>query len=83
MGRHHATPEGEIPFTADEEAARDAEEARWVADAPLRASRAAADATGFTEEQRKFLAKNTTDQKLVDAIVAVDPAAAQVEDAQP
>jgi hypothetical protein len=27
MSRHHMTPEGPVPFTAEEEAARDAEEA--------------------------------------------------------
>jgi hypothetical protein len=29
MARFHATAEGNIPFTAEEEAARDAEEAQW------------------------------------------------------
>lgn len=29
MARHHATPEGNIPFTAEEEIARDAEIAAW------------------------------------------------------
>ena len=33
MTRHHATPEGNIPFTAAEETARDAEEAAWAAGA--------------------------------------------------
>jgi len=32
MARFHATPEGNIPFTAEEEAARDIEEAQWVAE---------------------------------------------------
>ena len=31
MTRHHMTPEGPVPFTAEEEAARDAEEAAWAA----------------------------------------------------
>jgi hypothetical protein len=30
MSRHHMTAEGPIPFTAEEEAARDAEEAAYV-----------------------------------------------------
>ena len=30
MGRFHATPNGNVPFTAEEEAARDAEEAAWA-----------------------------------------------------
>ncbi len=29
MARFHATPEGDIPYTAEEEALRDAEEAQW------------------------------------------------------
>jgi len=29
MARFHATQEGNIPFTEEEEAARDAEEAQW------------------------------------------------------
>lgn len=29
MARFHATPEGDIPYTAEEEAQRDAEEAQW------------------------------------------------------
>ena len=33
MTRYTATPEGNIPFTAEEEAARDAEEASWAAGA--------------------------------------------------
>jgi len=31
MARHHMTSNGPVPFTAEEEAARDAEEAAWVA----------------------------------------------------
>lgn len=30
MSRHHMTAEGPIPFTAEEEAERDAEEAAWA-----------------------------------------------------
>ena len=33
MTRYHATPEGRVPFTAEEEAARDAAEAAWAAGA--------------------------------------------------
>ena len=32
MSRHHMTAEGPIPFTAEEEAARDVEEAAWAAE---------------------------------------------------
>lgn len=32
MSRHHMTAEGPIPFTAEEEAQRDAEEAAWAAE---------------------------------------------------
>lgn len=31
MARHHMTVNGPVPFTAEEEAARDAEEAAWAA----------------------------------------------------
>ena len=41
MTRYHTTAEGNIPFTAEEETARDAEEASWAAGAD---DRAAADA---------------------------------------
>lgn len=33
MARFHATPSGDVPFTAEEEAARDAEEAAYAAGA--------------------------------------------------
>ena len=36
MARHHATPEGNIPFTAEEEAEWDAEEAAYAANADTR-----------------------------------------------
>ena len=36
MTRYHATPQGNIPFTAEEEAARDAAEAEWAAGADTR-----------------------------------------------
>ena len=38
MTRHHATPNGSVPFTAAEETARDAEEATWTAAADDRAA---------------------------------------------
>jgi len=38
MTRYHATPEGNIPFTAEEEAARDTEEAVWNSGADERKS---------------------------------------------
>jgi len=40
MARHRATPDGNIPFTAEEEAARDAQEAAQAAKAPARAAAA-------------------------------------------
>jgi len=48
MPRFHATPNGDVPFTAEEEAARDAEEAAWAAgekdrnNATMKEARAAA-----------------------------------------
>ena len=41
MTRYHATSKGNVPFTAEEETARDAEEAAWTAGAD---DRLAADA---------------------------------------
>jgi hypothetical protein len=38
MARFHATSEGQIPFTPEEELARDAEEAAWAASANDRAA---------------------------------------------
>ena len=32
MARHHMTAEGPVPFTPEEEAQRDAEEAAWAAE---------------------------------------------------
>jgi len=37
MARHHATSEGNVAFTAEEETARDAEEKTWADEAPKRA----------------------------------------------
>ena len=37
MARHHATPEGNVPFTDAENLARDAEEAAWADGAAARA----------------------------------------------
>ncbi len=36
MTRFHATPQGNVPFTAEEEAARDTAEAEWLAGASER-----------------------------------------------
>ena len=36
MARFHATAEGNIPYTAEEEAQQDADEARWAAGADTR-----------------------------------------------
>ena len=43
MTRHHATPNGNVPFTAAEETERDAEEATWTAAADDRAAAEARD----------------------------------------
>ena len=36
MARYHATPQGNVPFTAAEETARDAEELEWANETPMR-----------------------------------------------
>jgi hypothetical protein len=38
MPRHHMIDGVQVPFTAEEETARDAEEATWEAEAPARAA---------------------------------------------
>ena len=38
MTRYHATPDGNVPFTSEEEAARDAEEKAWEDGAAARAA---------------------------------------------
>ena len=40
MNRHHMTPNGPVPYTEEEELARDAEEAAWLAGADDRAAEA-------------------------------------------
>ena len=50
MARHHATPEGNIPFTAEEEAEWDAMQAQWIASADTRK------AAGIREERNAKLA---------------------------
>ena len=43
MTRYHATSKGNVPFTAEEETARDAEEAAWTAGADDRLAAEARD----------------------------------------
>ena len=43
MTRYHATANGDVAFTAEEETARDAEEATWAAEAGNRAGAGARD----------------------------------------
>ena len=69
MPRHHMIDGVQVPFTAEEEAAKDAEEAAWDAGAPARAAeevqdnrRAAYEAesdTLFFEEQANEVAAGT------------------------
>lgn len=57
MTRHHMTPNGPVPFTAEEEAARDAEEAAWAAGAKDRhnaAMKQAREAAYKTESDSLF-----------------------------
>lgn len=60
MARFHSTPEGDIPYTAEEEAQRDAEEAQWLAE------KAELDAT---EYQRKRAAEYPPMADYLDGIV--------------
>ena len=36
MARHHMTQDGPVPFTEQEETNRDAQEAQWLVDKPLK-----------------------------------------------
>ena len=60
MTRYHATPEGNIPFTPEEEAEWDALEAQVAVEAPLRK------ASAIREERNKLLAESDWTQT-VDA----------------
>lgn len=62
MARYKATAEGQIPFTPEEEAARDAEEAAWSAAANDRAATQ-------TREQRNQLLTASDWTQIADAPV--------------
>ena len=68
MARHHATPNGLVPFTAEEEAARDAEEAAYAAEQAALAA---------TEYQRQRAVEYPPMVDYLDGIVKGD--AAQVQ----
>lgn len=60
MARFHATAEGDVPFTPEEEVARDEEEASWVANENQRLAQEA------REKRDSLLA--ATDWKVVKAL---------------
>ena len=76
MARHHATPEGNVPFTAEEETERDAEIAAWAAGADDRAASdarekrndllAATDWTAMADAPTQATAMTTYRQELRD-----------------
>lgn len=68
MARHHATPNGPVPFTAEEEAARDAEEAVFAAEQAALAK---------TEYQRQRAAEYPPITDYIDGIVKSDQAQVQ------
>ena len=65
MTRYHRTPEGRIPFTAEEETARDAEEQAWTDGA------AAREMTSIREHRDRLLTETdwraTSDLTMSDA----------------
>ena len=63
MPRHHMTAEGSVPFTAAEEAARDAEEAAFAAEQAAHAA---------TEYQRQRAAEYPPMADYVDGVVKGD-----------
>lgn len=68
MARHHMTPDGPVPFTAVEEAARDAEEAAWAKKQEQRAA---------SEYQRQRAAEYPPMADYLDGIVKGDQAQVQ------
>lgn len=66
--RHHMTKDGQVPFTAEEEAVRDAEEATW---ATQQASLVA------TEYQRQRAAEYPPMTDYIDGVVKGDTAQVQ------
>lgn len=68
MARYKATPEGDIPFTAEEEAARDAEEAQWFAEQAEKAR---------TKYQRDRASEYPPMTDYIDGIVKGDQAQVQ------
>ena len=68
MTRFHTTSEGNIPFTAEEEAERDEEEARWAAEQAERAK---------TKYQRDRAAEYPPMADYIDGIVKGDQAQVQ------
>mgnify|MGYP003661975684 CR=1 FL=1 len=64
MTRFHTTAEGDVPFTAEEEALRDQEEAAFAAEAPARATKAALDAieATFSETVKAITAGYSEDE---------------------
>jgi hypothetical protein len=68
MGRFHATANGDVPFTAEEEAARDAEEAAFAAEQAALAA---------TKYQRDRAAEYPPVTDYIDGIVKGDQAQVQ------
>lgn len=68
MPRHHMTSNGSVPFTAEEEAARDVEEAAWAAEQA---------AFALTEYQRQRAAEYPPMADYLDGIVKGDQAQVQ------
>ena len=68
MARFHTTAEGNIPFTAEEEAARDAEEAQWAAEQAELAK---------TKYQRDRAAEYPSITDYIDGVVKGDQAQVQ------
>ena len=48
MARHHMTQDGPVPFTEQEETNRDAQEAQWLVDKPLKDWKASMQSTDST-----------------------------------
>jgi hypothetical protein len=74
--RHHATAQGNIPFTQDEEAQADADEkafaAQQAANAVIAQIEEIETPSGFTRRQREFLLAKSSDAGLKSALADVE-----------
>lgn len=77
MTRFHATSNGNIPFTAQEEVDADTQEASWLAAAPERLKALTPKSVSMRQAELALLAADLLDD--VEDLVSMLPRAAQIE----